>query len=362
MATLDAALASRFAKVALANVVREYPNKLDHLMVEPDDVRSPRELHPIFYGSYDWHSSVHMHWTLATLLDRFPALPEAGAIAALLDLQFTRERVDGELAYLARPSSASFERPYGWAWLLKLVAAVESLATRDDRAIAWRDRLQPLADAFVARTLAFLPRAVHPARVGAHPNSAFALMLMLDYAAERGDAAFAEALRARALDWYAADRDYPVAYETASEDFLSNGLLEAALMRRVLDDRAGFARWWDGFVPDVARLAHWLRPIVPSDRTDARLAHLDGLNLSRGVVLEGDRRRPAGGAAAGDPRRDRRARRRVAAARGRGALRRHALARELRAARARRRGPLTAISGPASSARAPRAARAPGRA
>ncbi len=158
---------------------------------------------------------------------------------------------------------------------------MSSFAQRDTRAIVWRDRLRPLADVFVERTIAFLPRAVHPARVGAHPNSAFATMLMLDYADAVGDAAFDEVLRARALDWYAADRDYPVAYETASEDFLSNGLLEAALIHRVLDDRAGFGRWWDGFVPDVARVAPWLRPIVPSDRSDARLTHIDGLNLSR---------------------------------------------------------------------------------
>ncbi len=281
MATLDAALAGRFAKVALANVVCEYPNKLDHLMVGADDVRSPRDLHPIFYGSYDWHSSVHMHWTLVTLLELFPEMPEAAAIGDLLEIQFAQDRVDGELAYLARPSSASFERPYGWAWLLKLAEALRTLAKRDARAAAWRDRLQPLADAFVERTIAFLPRAVHPARVGAHPNSAFASMLMLDYATTAADAAFVEVLRARALDWYAADRDYPVAYETASEDFLSNGLLEAALIHRVLSNAEGFSRWWDGFVPDIARLAQWLKPIVPSDRSDARLAHIDGLNLSR---------------------------------------------------------------------------------
>jgi hypothetical protein len=288
---LDAALAGRFARVALDNVVREYPNKLDHLMMSQADVAGPAALHPVFYGSYDWHSSVHMHWTLVTLLISFPDLPEAAAIVARLDAHFTDERIAAELAYLDRPASASFERPYGWAWLLKLCAALHVLAEQDRRAIVWRDRMQPLADAFVRRTLDFLPRAVYPSRAGSHANSAFASLLMLDYAEKAGETDLLEALTAKALDWYDNDRDYPVAYETCSEDFLSNGLLEAALMRRVLliDDGgaeraiadARFSQWWDGFVPDIARLAHWFTPIVPSDRSDARLAHIDGLNLAR---------------------------------------------------------------------------------
>ena len=285
---LDEALASRLATVALDNVAREYPNKLDHLIASDADVRRPSELHPVFYGSYDWHSAVHMHWTLVTLLARFPGLPEATAIAARLDTHFTETRIAGELAYLERPGAATFERPYGWAWLLELVAALHRLASTDPRGAAWHDRMQPLADAFVARTLAFLPRAVLPARSGSHANSAFATLLMLDYATTHGDAALRDALVAKARDWYGEDRDYPIAYETGSEDFLSNGLLEAALMRRVFaltGDRASadgrFAAWWTAFVPDERRLEPWLAPLEPSDRGDARLTHVDGLNLSR---------------------------------------------------------------------------------
>jgi hypothetical protein len=293
---LDATQASRFARIALDNVAREFPNKLDHLMEGVGDVRRPVELHPVFYGSYDWHSSVHMHWTLVMLLQAFPALPEADAIVARLDTHFTVDRIAGELAYLARPSSASFERPYGWAWLLKLCAGLHGLSAVDERAIGWNDRMRPLADVFVARTEAFLPRAVHPSRAGSHANGAFALTLMLDYAMTCGVPSLRDAIVTRARAWYGADRDYPVAYETSSEDFLSNGLQEAMLMRRVLcaglestaadcnDARFGealFSRWWDAFVPDPAALSHWFTPLVPSDRDDPRLTHIDGLNLSR---------------------------------------------------------------------------------
>ena len=283
---LSAAVASRFAQVALDNVVQEFPNKLDHLMMVEADVQRPSSLHPVFYGSYDWHSSVHMHWTLVRLLTLFPTLPEADAIAARLDAHFTEERIAGECAYLARPGAASFERPYGWAWLLKLCEALELAAPTDPRCAAWRDRLRPLAEVFVDRTLAYLPRAAWPSRTGTHGNSAFALLLMLDYAVAAERPALRNAIVARATAWFADDRAYPVAYETGSEDFLSNGLQEAVLMRRVLRPSAGsaearFHRWWDAFVPDLAVLVHWLAPLQPGDRSDARLTHIDGLNLSR---------------------------------------------------------------------------------
>ena len=244
----------------------------------------------MFYGSYDWHSSVHMHWTLVRLLTLFPALPEGGAIVARLDAHFTVERIAAECDYLARPGAASFERPYGWAWLLKLCEGLHVAARHDPRAVAWRDRMQPLADAFTARTLAWLPRVAWPSRAGTHGNGAFALLLMLDYATAVDDRALRDAIVAKALAWFGDDRAYPVDYETSSEDFLSNGLQEAVLMRRVLRLQAGvtdgvaearFHQWWDGFVPDVAALVHWLTPLQPGDRSDARLSHIDGLNLSR---------------------------------------------------------------------------------
>ena len=290
-AALDAGLAGRFARIALDNVAREFPNKLDHLMTSADDVRRPRDLHPVFYGSYDWHSSVHMHWTLVTLLTRFPALPEADAIAARLDEHFTDARIAAEVAYLAQPSARSFERPYGWAWFLKLCEALHRAAPRDPRAAVWRDRLQPMADVFRARLHDYLPRAALPSRAGTHANSAFALLLALDYAIAVDDAPLHEIIVAKALAWFGADRHYPIAYETGSEDFLSNGLLEAVLVRRAFqrDTKnpdgafadARFSHWWRAFAPDVAALVHWLAPLEPGDRSDARLTHIDGLNLSR---------------------------------------------------------------------------------
>ena len=276
----DSPLASRFARIALANVVAEFPNKLDHLMSTPADVKRPSILHPVFYGSYDWHSSVHMHWTLVTLLQRFPDLPEAGTIAARLDAHFTAEKIAVECAYLDGAGSRAFERPYGWAWLLKLSAALHLAGRSDARAARWRDLLQPLADRFVARMLDYLPRADFPSRGGMHGNSAFAMMLALDYAEAAEAGALREAIDAKALLWFGGDRDYPIAYETSSEDFLSGGLIEAALMRRALEGRR-FTGWWNTFLPPSTSLAHWMTPVRVADRSDPRIAHLDGLNLSR---------------------------------------------------------------------------------
>ena len=285
---LDAPLASRFARVALDNVVAEYPNKLDHLMNAASDVSRPSVLHPVFYGSYDWHSSVHMHWTLVTLLAHFPRLPEADAIVARLDAHFTAANVAVERAYLDRAGSRSFERPYGWAWLLKLSAALHAASRSDGRAARWCDCLQPLADAFVARFIAYLPHADFPSRAGMHGNSAFALLLALDYAqaaeGQGGATRLREAIIDKTLTWFGDDHHYPIAYESSSEDFLSGGLVEAVLMRRVLSIDAShgrFTHWWQDFAPSSLSLAHWLTPVRVTDRSDPRIAHLDGLNLSR---------------------------------------------------------------------------------
>ncbi len=275
-------VASQFTRLAIANVTAEYPNKLDHLLNGASDVQSPAALHPVFYGSYDWHSSVHMHWTLVELFARAPSGPQAAAIATTLDAHFTDARIAVECAYLDRPGSRAFERPYGWAWLLKLAAALRVHAGRDAQVARWGHCLQPLADRFVARFVDYLPKADYPSRAGMHGNSAFALLLALDYAEAADDATLKDAIVAKAVQWFADDRDYPVAYEISSEDFLSSGLVEAALMRRVFgDDAARFAAWWRGFVPDPARHARWLSPVEVSDRSDPRIAHLDGLNLSR---------------------------------------------------------------------------------
>ena len=278
MPALDAALASRFAAAALGHVTREYPNKLDHVMGSPEDVRGPRALHPIFFGSFDWHSCVHGWWTLFTLLRLHPDLPEVPRIRALADELFTDANVAAETAYLARPESRGFERPYGWAWLLMLAAEMDRHADAGGRRRA--AALRPLALAFAERFGAFLPLAAYPVRVGTHYNTAFALRLALDWA-EANDPALAGLCRERAAAWHAGDRDCQ-AWEPSQDEFLSPALMEAALMRRVLPE-PGFRDWFDAFLPRLSQgePATLFSPASVSDRSDGKIAHLDGLNLSR---------------------------------------------------------------------------------
>jgi hypothetical protein len=271
--------ASSFAQLALRNVRQEYPNKLDHVMISAADVRSPRALHPAFYGSFDWHSSVHMHWLLARLLHVAPDLPEAFAVASLFDEHLSARTITGEAAYLDQPYRSSFERTYGWAWLLKLQAELIALAISHPPAVRWRNALQPLVDRFVQRYLDFLPRAPYPIRGGTHANSAWGLLLALDYAQAADNENLSALIHHKACQWYADDRRYPAVYEPGGEDFLSAGLLEAVLMRRVL--KTEFAKWWEQFCPDEEGLRTWQMPVSLIDREDPRLCHLDGLNLSR---------------------------------------------------------------------------------
>jgi hypothetical protein len=271
---LTAELASSFARIALANVVREYPAKLDHVLRRPDDVRSPRALHPAFYGSFDWHSCVHMHWTLARVRRLHPSLPERAAIDAVFDAHLAVRNIEAECAYLARPESEAFERTYGWAWLLELA--------RELSGERWSAALAPLADAFVARYLDYLPRQRYPLRQGLHPNSAFGLALAIDYADAAGRSALRAACNDAALRWFAHDRDAPVHWEPSGIDFLSPALMEADLMRRVLAP-SDFSRWLGGFLPSVEAFA----PVTVDDRSDGYIVHLDGLNLSRAWCMQG---------------------------------------------------------------------------
>ena len=272
-------LAGDLARVALGHVTREYPNKLDHLLTGPDDVRSPRTLHPIFYGSLDWHSCVHGYWLLARLLRRHPALPEADGIRTLFAQAFTPDRVAAELRYLARPSSGTFERPYGWAWLLMLAAELARVAPNE--AGGWSEALRPLAQAFAQRLQGFLAKATYPVRTGSHSNTAFALALALDYARECGDDALAAVVTDTARRWYRDDADCQ-AWEPGGEDFLSPSLVEAECMRRVLAPEE-FAAWFARFLPGLERQEPSIlfQPVIVSDRSDGRIVHLDGLNLSR---------------------------------------------------------------------------------
>ncbi len=277
---LDSSIARKFTALALAHVRREYPNKLDHVLNGPADLQSPRALHPLFFGSFDWHSNVHGYWLLATLRRIGVDLgAERDRISELFDAQITESNVAGEVGYLRQSSRGTFERPYGWAWLLMLAA---ELSRHDDPdGVRWSRTLEPLAAEFVARFRAFLPRATYPIRVGTHFNTAFALALALEYANAVHDAALAARVREKALSWYARDADCQ-AWEPSLDDFLSSALIEAECMRRVLEP-AAWRSWLDRFLPRIAvrEPASLFTPVPVSDRSDGKIAHLDGLNLSR---------------------------------------------------------------------------------
>ncbi len=276
---LTAAHATQFAKLALAHLTREYPNKLTHALAGPADVRGPRALHPVFYGSYDWHSCVHGYWLIARLLQRLPALPEASRIVAVIDEHFTAEKMAGERAYLDLPHNRGFERPYGWAWLLALAAQLDAMETA--HAERWSHALAPLTETFVERFEAFLPNATYPLRVGTHFNTAFALTLALDFARQTSRDALAVLIEETARRWHLDDTRCQ-AWEPSGDEFLSPALMEAVLMSRVLDADE-FDAWFTRFLPDLAarQPATLFVPAIVSDRSDGKIAHLDGLNLSR---------------------------------------------------------------------------------
>jgi hypothetical protein len=272
-------LAGQFADIALGHVRREYPNKPDHVLAGPQDARTPSQLHPIFYGSYDWHSCVHGYWLILHLLERFPDLPEAARIVAVVDQHFTDANVAGERAYLDLPHNRGFERPYGWAWLLALSAQIEALNL--PQSARWSKTFAPLTETFVERFEAFLPKATYPLRVGTHFNMAFALALTLDFARQTSRASLETLVVETAKRWFLNDVACQ-AWEPAGDEFLSPSLMEAVLMRRILP-AAQFVAWFDAFLPDLAvrQPATLFEPVTVTDRSDGKIAHLDGLNLSR---------------------------------------------------------------------------------
>jgi hypothetical protein len=284
------------ADCALQAVRREFPHKLDHLILHAQDHPLPRDIHPVFWGSYDWHSSVHMHWSLVRLRAMAPSLALRAEVEQHLDEHFTATKIEVERAYASTPGRGGFERPYGWAWLLKLQCEMESLAS-DARVAAWAAAMAPLAEDIAEGFRQFIGRSHYPVRAGTHANSAFAMVLAREFALHRNDTALLSAIDDAAVRWFGQDRAYPAHYEPSGSDFLSAGLCEALLMSQVLGD--DFPTWWRSFDSDGQALQHWLQPAVVSDRVDAQLVHLDGLNLSRAWCLSslaghvgGDQRAP----------------------------------------------------------------------
>jgi hypothetical protein len=297
VATLDAPAAGRLAALALACVQKEYPNKIAHVLNSPEDVKAPHELTPAFYGCYDWHSAVHGHWLLARLVRTFPDAPFVASANAALKANLTPERIAGEVAYLNGTGRESFERPYGLAWLLQLGAELRELQTPDAAALS--SALKPLEAIAVTRLKVWLPKLAYPIREGEHPQTAFAFGLVLDYARDT-DPELSTMVAGKLREFHLEDRDCPLNYEPSGQDFLSPCLAEADVMRRVLPP-ARFAEWLTKFLPQIPTTdsGAWLPIGVVTDKTDGKLAHLDGLNLSRAWMLEGI----ASGLPSGDRRR-----------------------------------------------------------
>jgi len=288
---------SRFAGLALDCVHQEYPNKISHVLTSDKDVGPPRVLTPVFYGCFDWHSSVHGHWLLTRLLRLYPDAEFAVLAEAALNESFSAEKVALEVAYVTHPQRASFERPYGVAWLLQLTAELREWD--DPRARRWLATLEPLETALVTNMETWLVKLAYPIRIGEHAQTAFAFGLFLDWARASGRSDFSELVARRSRDFYLNDRVCPLAYEPGGQDFLSPCLAEADLMRRIMSAE-DYARWLTDFMPllPVDGSTDWLPIAVVTDPTDGKLAHLDGLNISRAWMLEG----MAYGLPADDPR------------------------------------------------------------
>lgn len=283
---LDIRVAERFANLALACVHKEYPNHISHTLNGDADAAPPRKLTPAFYGCYDWHSSVHGHWLLVRLVKTFPDAPFVQSAREALQQSLTAENIAQESVYLRGEGRASFERPYGLAWFLQLAAELKEWNDLQAKELAVN--LHPLEEAVLDRLKNWLPKLSNPVRIGEHDQTAFALGLMLDYAHSNNDLKFAELVVSKAKQFYLNDKNCPLAYEPSGEDFLSPCLGEADLMRRVLSS-SDFARWLRVFMPQIPSSAEgrWLQPVASPDPSDPKLAHLDGLNLSRAWMLEG---------------------------------------------------------------------------
>ena len=280
---LDLATATRLAALPLACIERPYPYKSHHVLTDPAHLAVPRVHHPAFYGCFDWHSAVHAHWSLVYVLKRFPALPDAARIGDVLDRNLDAAPLATELAYFSLDAeSTSFERPYGWAWLLKL--AEELHGCTDARGRGWSSHLQPLAEHIAALFLEDLPKLAYPIRGGEHTNTAFALGFALDYARCTAHAELEQSIVLRAREFYLDDRDGPLHFEPSGHDFLSPCLQELDLMRRVLEHDA-FEAWADRFLPGIFARGLDLTPAAVHDRADGKLVHLEGLNLSRAWCL-----------------------------------------------------------------------------
>ncbi|NMV39065.1 DUF2891 domain-containing protein [Ralstonia insidiosa] len=275
--------ASDLAALPLRSLYHEYPNHIMHLLNGAEDVLSPRDMHPVFYGCYDWHSAVHGYWLLARCARLYPSLPQQDAIAKLFDEHFTAENMQKECAYFQAPGRTSFERPYGFAWVMALAQELD--VWQHPRAKDWQKAMEPLTAEIRSRILSYFTKLSYPIRVGTHYNSAFALKLILDFARHRRDAELGELVVSASRRYYGEDTNYPAHYEPGGDEFLSAALTEALLMSDVLP-AAAFAGWFAEYLPVPGHIDRLLAPAHVSDHSDPKIAHLNGLNLSRAWCMK----------------------------------------------------------------------------
>ncbi len=279
-------LASSFAQLALSGINREFPAISVNVLTLEQDLKTPKSLHPAFYGCFDWHSSVHTHWLLIRLLKIYPDLNEAVEIKKAINRNLTPANLLIEKNYFENNENRSFERMYGWAWFLTLSAEIKS--SKEPNALEWYDAIKPFEACIVKLTEDYLKKLTYPIRCGFHPNTAFALTLMLDYSREVKNAVFEDLVISRGIQYFSGDKNYPIEYEPSGEDFLSPGLCVADLMRRLLNKEL-FLQWFNTYLPTLAdsNLGKWKTPVHIVDITDGRLGHLVGLNFNRAWTLKG---------------------------------------------------------------------------
>lgn len=280
--TLNLEQANRLVTLPVACINTEYPNRLGQTLGGNEDLKSPKTLHPAFYGCFDWHSSVHGHWSLVSLLKQFPTITNAETIKEQLLQNISKENIDKEVAYFHGKHNGSYERTYGWAWLLKLAEEIHTW--NDETARKLEKNLQPLTDLIVQKYIDFLPKLRYPIRVGEHPNTAFGLTFAWDYAHTTGNATLEELIKKRAKEFYLKDANCPLSWEPSGYDFLSPCLQEAAIMKRVLTP-AAFRLWLDDFLPQLKDKKFSFPVGEVSDRKDGKLVHLDGVNFSRAWAI-----------------------------------------------------------------------------
>ncbi len=270
--------ANHLASLPIKCLQQEYPNKLGQMLIDSTEIQSPKKLHPSFYGCFDWHSSVHGHWSLVYLLKKFPNLENKSQILSKLQTNLSKENIQTELAYISKKHEKSFERTYGWNWILKLQLELETSNSPEMQKMA--QNLKPFSDTIVKRYIEFLPKLLYPIRVGTHSNTAFGLTFAWDYAIHAKNAAFQKSIRENAIRLFQNDKNCPFNWEPSGTDFLSPCMEEMAIMQRVLPEKE-FLNWLKSFAPQIFETKFNWEVARVSDRTDGHLVHLDGLNFSR---------------------------------------------------------------------------------